>query len=378
MIERINSFSDIGHCRSRFREKTRNPRWKVHFEFTRLANERINAFGILCRKNYEDSSEVTSHFLKHLKRLHVREYDRLFFGEQHKGADINEKGKQNRLSSSIVKNLVVKCNFPLNIVENSAFRDFMMECAFKWQSISTKNIKSKFLSWFVDEVRKGIEEKLSGMEHGSSCSSYRFHKAHLSTYRREDSSTNEKHPGTIQFEGEDFQDSNRQCSIDDQGKPVWSHCNRIISGRIEAMEEYEGEYHVWRRKGFCQVKHIDSGWFFLVICFRAVGDDGPSEPLVEWDSLEWSIMILFLSLSVLVPTRTNSYIWSSIWFHFRRFWYGRFLSYRHRKNRSRWSWFNRCVCASGMLRTHASTECSRWVAQNSPHHKTAGEISSVG
>lgn len=299
----------------------RNPRWKVHFEFTRLANDRINALCKLCGKNYKEIGGVTSNFLKHLKRLHVREYDQLFFGEQHKGsptsspnvegqnggADVSEKRKQNRLSSSIVKNLVVKCNLPLNIVENGAFRNFMKECSSKWQPISAKTIKNNFVPSFVDKVRKEIEEKLNGVSHVTltvdawtdrrtrSFLGVTVHyldlnmepHAHLIDFTRLTSPhTGQKiHQLTEEIlERYNLNEKIFKIVTDNAASMIKAyrfgltvtedtdHGNgeqRKISENVEPMEDYEGEYSCLKTKNICSMKPIDSGWFFSHYLFHS-------------------------------------------------------------------------------------------------------------
>lgn len=73
----------------------------------------------------------------------------------------SQKCKQHQINRSIAKNLVVKCNLPLSIVENHAFRDFMKESNPKWQPVSSKTLKSNLVPMFVSNVEKMIREALA-------------------------------------------------------------------------------------------------------------------------------------------------------------------------------------------------------------------------
>ena len=68
----------------------KNDRWKMYFEFSPCENYRVNGLCKLCDRNYKDKQGVFSNFLKHLKRIHSREYIQLFpEGEQASPVDAN-------------------------------------------------------------------------------------------------------------------------------------------------------------------------------------------------------------------------------------------------------------------------------------------------
>ena len=84
---------------------------------------------------------MSSNFLEHLKPVHPTQYDQIFVREDEYSPEKNvidddraaadatsTKYKQNRFTLSIAKNLIIRCNVPLNIVENCGFRDFLKEC----------------------------------------------------------------------------------------------------------------------------------------------------------------------------------------------------------------------------------------------------------
>src|SRR4051812_23572125 len=100
------------------------------FEFSSLEKQRINGLCKLCRKNYKDANGIYSNFVKHLKRKHPVEYAQPFVGQPESLPEANDtdddqaaakftnvKDKQNQFAASVTKNLIVKCNLPLNIVE---------------------------------------------------------------------------------------------------------------------------------------------------------------------------------------------------------------------------------------------------------------------
>ena len=61
---------------------------------------------------------------------------------------------------SIAKNLVIKCNLPLNIIESPAFRDFMKGLNPKWQPISCKALKLNLIPTFASDMRDTIRKTL--------------------------------------------------------------------------------------------------------------------------------------------------------------------------------------------------------------------------
>ena len=93
--------------------------------------------------------------LKHIKRKHSAEDDKIFMEQDEvlseEGMVENDdqpttelstnKTKQNRINVAIVKNLIIKCNLSVYLVENNSFRDFMKECNIKWNPVSAKKSK---------------------------------------------------------------------------------------------------------------------------------------------------------------------------------------------------------------------------------------------
>jgi hypothetical protein len=154
--------------------------WKKYFDLYTIDKNRINGYCKLCNQNYKDKNGVSINFLKHLKRKHFSEYQQTFSNQDENLSedviiesdghattdDISTiKSKQNRINVAIAKYLIIKCNLPLNLVENSAFRDFMKECNLKWNPISTKRLKYDAIPTFTAKVNKIINETLGAIDH---------------------------------------------------------------------------------------------------------------------------------------------------------------------------------------------------------------------
>ncbi|CAF3962704.1 unnamed protein product, partial [Rotaria magnacalcarata] len=153
--------------------------WKQYFDFSPIEKNRTNGLCKLCHRNYKDKSGVFSNFLKHLKRQHLLEYNQVFNNEYeyftedrngiedaHEPIDLtNIKEKENRIILSITKNLIIRCNLPLNLVEKPAFRDFMKECNLKYRPVSTKRLKDDVIPSLKSVVLTRIHEKLNTADH---------------------------------------------------------------------------------------------------------------------------------------------------------------------------------------------------------------------
>ncbi|CAF1509795.1 unnamed protein product, partial [Adineta ricciae] len=70
-----------------------------------------------------------------------------------------------RINVAIGKYLIIKCNLPLNLVENQGFCDFMKECNLKWDPISTKRLKQNVIHTFSSKVDAIIHQTLNGVDH---------------------------------------------------------------------------------------------------------------------------------------------------------------------------------------------------------------------
>ncbi|CAF4804796.1 unnamed protein product [Rotaria socialis] len=150
---------------------------KPYFDFSTIDKNRVNGYCKLCNQNYKDKCGIFSNFLKHLKRKHVPEYEKLFFDQVEDSPEVvngsdhrstielsSSNTKQNRINISIAKYLIIKCNLPLNLVENSAFREFMKECNVKWNPISSKKLKHDGISFFADKMKTNLHATLNGVK----------------------------------------------------------------------------------------------------------------------------------------------------------------------------------------------------------------------
>jgi hypothetical protein len=151
---------------------------KQHFDFSSIDKNRINGFWKLCDYNYKDKMGIFSNFLKHLKRMHVHEYRKLFIDQdENSPANVivdndyrtttessSNNHKQTRVNLAIAKYLIIKCNLPLNLVENCAFREFMKECGCKWNPISSKKLKNDVIGTFTDKMNKLIQDTLNDIK----------------------------------------------------------------------------------------------------------------------------------------------------------------------------------------------------------------------
>ena len=137
---------------------------KRYFNFFMIDKNRINGYCKLYSQNYKDKFGVFSNFMKHLKRKHKPDYEKLFSDqiddstEVANGSDYrsttefsSSSTKQNRITMSIGKYLIIKCNLSLNLVESSAFREFMKYCNAKWDPISSEALKHDEIIFLTDK-----------------------------------------------------------------------------------------------------------------------------------------------------------------------------------------------------------------------------------
>ncbi|CAF1510670.1 unnamed protein product, partial [Adineta steineri] len=148
---------------------------KIHFIFSETDNNRTNGFCMLCQKNYKDKTGIYSNFTKHLRRKHKEEYDELFNSDDEDLTESNvnrvdypttteptsDKVKQNRFNMSIARYLIVKCNLPLSIAENSGFRQFMKDCNCKWTPISSKKLKFDYIAQLTEQMKQNVNQVLN-------------------------------------------------------------------------------------------------------------------------------------------------------------------------------------------------------------------------
>lgn len=153
--------------------------WRKYFDFSPIDKNRTNGLCLLCHRNYKDKSGIYSNFLKHIKRAHPVEYNRVLSNGEDEcledssscGNDeiqcdlMDTKHKENRIILSITKNLIIRCNMPFSLVENPAFRDFMKDCGVKFRSISNKRLKREIIPSLANVIRKRITDSLINVDY---------------------------------------------------------------------------------------------------------------------------------------------------------------------------------------------------------------------
>ena len=147
------------------------------FEFSSLEKHRMNGRCKLCQKNYKDADGIYSNFVKHLKRKHPTEYEQPVVDESEPLPEKNDmdddqvpakfaniKNKQNHFATSVTKNLIIRCNLPLNIVEQFGFRKFVKECNLKFEPISSKRIKRVIIPSLKSDIVNKIHQSLNSVD----------------------------------------------------------------------------------------------------------------------------------------------------------------------------------------------------------------------
>jgi hypothetical protein len=153
---------------------------KQYFELSPIDNNRTIGLCKLCHRTYKDLYGIYSNFKKHLKRQHPSEYQNSFGSRPEDDlpdeistlsddptatTSDNNINKSSRINLSIAKNLIIKCNLPLNLIESPAFRDFMRECVPKWEPMSVKKLKRVIATSFKERVHKKVYETLQNVNH---------------------------------------------------------------------------------------------------------------------------------------------------------------------------------------------------------------------
>jgi hypothetical protein len=105
---------------------------KFFFEF----DSPLNGTGVghcqICSSQYKDKVGSTGNFHKHLKRKHRKQYERerkhnsdALNSDQDSADDRQTSNIDQKINESVTLNLIVKCNLPLSVIEQSGFRAFM-------------------------------------------------------------------------------------------------------------------------------------------------------------------------------------------------------------------------------------------------------------
>ena len=152
--------------------------WR-YFEFSLTEKSQNNGLCKLCNRIYKDKCGIFSNFLKRLKRAHPDEYARTFnihdeFSSEGKRDTedsstslelTNSKYRHNRITFSIAKNLIIRCNLPFSLVESAGFRDFAKDCILKYEPVSAKKLKLDIIPSFTNNVLKVTYETLNNIKH---------------------------------------------------------------------------------------------------------------------------------------------------------------------------------------------------------------------
>jgi hypothetical protein len=150
-------------------------KWSQFFDFSFLNEKRMNRQCKLCRNIYKDRRGIYSNFIKHLKRIHPIDYEKVASGDAEQlteetnividdeAANIlsNSKHKNNQFILSVTKNLIIKCGLPLHLVEQPAFREFLKTLNAKVDPISAKKIKRVAIPAYLSNVLDKIHTTLN-------------------------------------------------------------------------------------------------------------------------------------------------------------------------------------------------------------------------
>jgi hypothetical protein len=140
------------------------------FVFAQLKN-RVSGQCKICHKEYFDNFGSTGNFHKHLKRKHKQQYenwnhshinDQEMDIEENLDDDIKNYAK---INESILTNLIVKCNLPPSLIENSGFRQFMKLVSPKWKPTTARYLTKNLLLSLFTTVRQKIKSLLSDVHH---------------------------------------------------------------------------------------------------------------------------------------------------------------------------------------------------------------------
>jgi hypothetical protein len=148
---------------------------KEFFEFNRPTNNNNTISGQckLCEKVYSDKAGSTGNFHKHLKRKHPNPYEKSKFPDSiPSNNDINTSEHLENLSDytkkinqAILEELMVKCNLPPAIIENTAFRKFLKTFAPKWKHTSSRYFTIALLPSLANATQDTIKNLLNEINH---------------------------------------------------------------------------------------------------------------------------------------------------------------------------------------------------------------------
>ncbi|CAF1360442.1 unnamed protein product [Rotaria sordida] len=104
----------------------------------------------ICSLSVTDTYRTTSNFLKHIKTKH-----RLAFDEW-KNSTNNKR--QQLLTNSLIRNLIINMSLPLSIVDNESFMNFMLDIDPKYKMINRRDITRSFLPIMYKKYIKKLQD----------------------------------------------------------------------------------------------------------------------------------------------------------------------------------------------------------------------------
>ena len=141
------------------------------FSFNRSNKKNITGECKLCGKQYSDNTGSTGNFHKHLKRKHVNQYEQSKCPDSIlSNNDIDDHTEclevnVIRINETILKELIVKCNLPLTIVEHIGFRNFLKTVAPKWKPTSSRYFTKTLLPSLMNASQDKILKLLDNIDY---------------------------------------------------------------------------------------------------------------------------------------------------------------------------------------------------------------------
>ncbi|CAF4431475.1 unnamed protein product [Rotaria sp. Silwood2] len=129
----------------------------------------------ICSLSVTDTYKTTSNFLKHIKTKHrfafdewKSKHDRVvneqnqpkitnIFNRENEKYSANNK-RQQLLTNSLIRNLIINMSLPLSIVDNESFMNFMLDVDPKYKMINRRDITRSFLPIMYKKCIKKLQD----------------------------------------------------------------------------------------------------------------------------------------------------------------------------------------------------------------------------
>ncbi|CAF2680436.1 unnamed protein product [Rotaria sp. Silwood2] len=129
----------------------------------------------ICSLSVTDTYKTTSNFLKHIKTKHrfafdewKSKHDRVvneqnqpkitnIFNRENEKYSANNK-RQQLLTNSLIRNLIINMSLPLSIVDNESFMNFMLDADPKYKMINRRDITRSFLPIMYKKCIKKLQD----------------------------------------------------------------------------------------------------------------------------------------------------------------------------------------------------------------------------